>query len=192
MEVPGPGIEPRPQQQSEPLDFLTTTAPGNSNFIYLFGPHPGIWKFPGQGSNPSYSCDNAAPVIEAQCFKELVNVTQMIKSGGSWDSNPSWPSSKACSTARRLEEEDEEGEEGPDSTFIQLLGLSLSAQLPPSQKRKTAFTAPEPQVPDTKRGASLPPGTCRLGSSHCSQGLLEFPLPHLGPLLQSQGDQNGK
>lgn len=40
---------------------------------------------------------------------------------------------------------------GPNSTSLELLRLSLSAQLSPSQKRKIPIRSREPQVPDTRR-----------------------------------------
>ena len=68
-EVPRPGIESEPQLWSTPAVLGQGSNPGlHKNptetqatavrfFFFLFWPLQGIWKFPGQESNPSHSCD---------------------------------------------------------------------------------------------------------------------------------------
>ena len=98
-------------------------------------PPPGDRPDPGIKPSPLKAPALAGGLFPTSATREALSAVETWPvSASSWDSNPSWPSSKACSSARRLEEEDKQSR-----TKLHIppaLWAEPSAQRSPSQKGK--------------------------------------------------------
>ena len=93
-----------------PLYYSGNTGP-RFFFLFLFWLHPRMWKFPGQGSNPSHSSDNAE-------YRELKGLAL-------------WPTQRRCSEDcflwERNSTEDEQGQFNFSGLLFSELGLIFTS-----------------------------------------------------------------
>ena len=168
---------------------LTTGFSRQEHWRGLPCPPPGDLPDPGIKPSPLKTPALAGGLFTTSATREALSAVETWPlSASSWDSNPSWPSSKACSSARHLEEEDKQSRTKlhiPPALWAEPVSSALSFP-----ERKDPHVREQEKLKSQAAGGAT---RCLWALEDCqgSLRLPEFSLQPSEPLIQSPGDQNG-